>query len=122
MTEKFSFLDKDKKTYVHAKLYYDALSSEKELSLIDIDIQKMELSAHLSKFCKEHDKKEETDWVCQNAKPFRIYINSLKEIALFAYISSKIYYHDDFSYELFCRIVDVYDLRKKAIDSIKVDE
>lgn len=123
MKEKFSLLDKDKKTYNHVKKYFIAMIKEKDLNYVDIVIQKDELSNHLKQYCKEHDREEESNWVCKNAHPLRIYLNSLKEIAFFAFMDSRIHCHNDFSYDLFCKIIDIYDSKKQLIiESIRVEE
>lgn len=122
MSDKFSFLEKDKKTYNHVKMYFDAINNGASLNSVDILIQKQELECHLKKTCKEHDRIEETAWVMKNAAPFRCYLNSLKTVTLFAFLNSKIHLDDDISFTLFCRMVDIFNEEKSLIiESIRIE-
>lgn len=121
--ETFSYLEKDEKTYNHVKAYYEAMKKGINCYSIDCVLQKHELEDHLKRCRKEHDQEEQLNWINQNAEKFRSYINSLKTVALLAYVGSEIHHHNDFIFDLFCSYVDLYDKEKKIIvDTIRINE
>ena len=120
--EKFSLLEADRKTHHHVIEYFNAMLNNIDLFSVDMILQKRELELHLNKCHKEKDQEECLKWVEKNAKPFRIYINSLREIALFCYIDSKIYFRKELSWEVFCLIIEIWNKNKSIIDSIKTED
>ena len=78
----FCILEKDKKTFEYFKKYVTFLEEEKNTCLIlDNEIQSEEIQEHLRRTGSGIDgrKKEViSQWIKENARPFRDYLNSIK--------------------------------------------
>ena len=118
----FSLLDKDQKTYNHILEYYNGILNNVSVFSIDMILQKRELTEHLQRCTKEHDKDEICKWLEKNASPFRCYLNSLKSVALFCIMDRRINSKNNLSWDNFCKIVDIWREEKQLIiDTIKFE-
>ena len=119
---KFSKLEKDEKTFNHIQLYYDLIVRRTPLIEADLEIQRIELEHHLERCNKEFDATECSDWIGRNAEAFRAYINTLKVFTLFIYMENCLEYRSDIVWEIFCRMVDVFNEEKEIImETVKLN-
>ncbi|HOV15356.1 MAG TPA: hypothetical protein PK771_13805 [Spirochaetota bacterium] len=92
----FCKLEPDKKTYDYLKEYLDFLSKKEDfhnrsILYIDNKIQHQELHYHLNRInINPNDDSSERNnevekWIKENAKPFRMYLSSIKILACASY-------------------------------------
>ncbi len=128
----FSNLDPDNKTYSYLKEYLDFLSrsgnyaNKKSGNILSVDneIQSREIRDHLTRHNIDPDRdtpeknNEVEKWIKENAKPFRMYLSSIKILASYSYTKGFIYSatlnFDDF--QALCR--DFNYLKDILIDHI----
>jgi len=116
MKNKFSKLEKDDRTFSHVLLYYVAIVDKKSLMPVDMLIQERELKEHLKRCrLKETDLANCTNWIEDNHEAFRAYINTLKAFTLFIYMENRLEYREKVIWEIFCRMVDVFNEEKDII-------
>jgi hypothetical protein len=82
---------------------------------VDMLIQKRELEEHLNRCKKEQDSDECAKWIEDNSVAFRAYINTLKVFTLFIFMENKLEYREAVIWEIFCRMVDVFNAEKELI-------
>ena len=99
----FCHIENDEKTKHYVKLTIEALKDKKSLLTIDNIIQAHEMDRHCS--CSQDWDKNKLvcDWVSSNAKPFRIYLNTIKLISLFIIVED----------------IDIHSLDSKEFENIR---
>lgn len=118
----FSLLEKDEKTYIYVKRYLSYLKNKKgSLLKLQNDFQIEEIQIHL----KNHNIKGEEEsniesitWIKHHGDKFRIYLNSLKILALMALDCKCSCNKDDFSYVDFCKSVDIICNNRELVEDI----
>jgi len=114
---------KERKDYNYFKFYCNIVEEEKSVSdrcqKLDYEIQGKELLKHLEKN-KDliHDRAiEEIDWVCKNAKNFRMYLNTLKLVYVILDCENKDM--KNVSWEEFCEVCEkINQLKSSYLDNI----
>ena len=123
MSEPFSLLEKNEKTFEHVKEYYEALEKGIDPFTIDNIIQKRSLEEHLKRNCKESDQEECLNWINNNAGKFRNYLNSLRVFSLFLYFDTRMNYRKGLVWEIFCNYIEMWNLEKSIVlDSIRLEK
>lgn len=77
MTNNFSFLPKDKKTYNILKKYIEDIQNNIDLLVEDNNIQKEEIIEH-----QKNTGENGISWIQKYAKGERCYLNTIKELAI----------------------------------------
>ncbi|MFA5617492.1 MAG: hypothetical protein WDK95_11650 [Syntrophorhabdaceae bacterium] len=112
----FCYLEHDQKTFEYLKTYFE--KKDIDLGKVDIKIQEQEIKDHLKRNGKcESDNREICDWIDNNAKNFRQYLNTIKIIFLVCKISG--FELKDVTWEVFCRLEDkVNNLKDNVLEKI----
>jgi hypothetical protein len=123
---KFSRLDKTQKTFEHINLIYEAICNNVKILSIGNLIQKRELEDHLKRLgCIEGEKhqKECLEWIEKNAKPLRIYLNSLIDFSEFLYFDSRLNYRgSELIKELVYDAIDIWNESLEILEQIRLEE
>lgn len=96
----FSHLEKDEKTYKILIIYTNDFKIKKDISIDDNKIQCEEMKAH-NNSCGRNECEE---WIKQNAKKYRAYLNAIKVLATIIYCN-----RSEITWENFCYYVDRYN-------------
>ena len=121
MRYSFCFIEKNKNTFGHIQDYYNAIKRGKPTIVIDSSIQCKEIENFLSENNLTPDDREAINkWIQANSSHIRSYLNSIKMLALYFFISSKSSGKAKiFSFDLFCKIADLWNERKiNFIDTV----
>lgn len=119
----FCYLEKDEKTFDYVKHYLQVMKNGESTTPLDITIQRLEIEHHLNANGISHtDRKAISEWIENNSANFRIYLNSLKMVALFIYYVKKAEHlaeENQISFDLFTEAVAYWNERKiEVADSI----
>lgn len=119
----FCYLEKDQKTFDYVKQYLQVMKKGESTTPLDITIQRLEIEHHLqANNISYSDRKAISEWIDKNSPNFRIYLNSLKMVALFIYYVKKAEHFAEeaqISFELFAEAVAYWNERKiEVADSI----
>jgi hypothetical protein len=126
---KFSYIEKDLKTYNYIKEFIDFFEKKESEDIISLenDIQSREIKTHLylnkiPDWDKNKQNKEKILWSDKYGEDFRHYLNAMKIIALvFVLKDYECFFqcvNREFTFDNFCKIVDDYNrLKFKLIDS-----
>ncbi len=74
----FSCLEPDKKTFEIIQSYMEIIQKHQEFNDFDMKLQIKEIQDHNYRHCKD----ESLQWIDQFAYGYRLYLNTIKEIAL----------------------------------------
>ncbi len=121
----FCELEPDQKTfeYIQYYLHYYQDNQDCDFLLLDKEIQMNELqwhldSRHLSNY--EAKTKEALDWIRENAKPFRSYLNTIKMVFVVWHCMGNEW--KDITWEEFCKIRNrMNDIKNVCLDTIFVE-
>jgi hypothetical protein len=123
---KFSKLDKTQKTFSHIKLIYDAICNNVKILSVGNLIQKRELEEHLKNMdCLEGEKHQEEclKWIEKNARPLRIYLNSLIDFSEYLYFDSQLNYRGkELIEELVYDAIDIWNENLEILEQIRLEE
>lgn len=101
----FCKLEKDWKTYQILNTYFEDHKIKKDLDQEDNNIQVLEIEDHNKRNNKDvHDSDEAIKWITCHGKNYRLYLDSIKELAMIIYCS-----RSTASWENFCYFVDRYN-------------
>lgn len=119
----FCILEQDKKTFEYFKLYVEFLEKENNTCLIlDNKIQSDEIREHLRRSGRDiilgREKKDIiSQWIKENARPFRDYLNSIKLVYVVWTCMGKAW--KDITWEEFVSIGERLNaLKHKCLDTI----
>jgi hypothetical protein len=110
----FCYLEEDYKTLEYLKLYFQENTN---LLSIDNKIQVKEIQQHLQTHCNYKKDYEIDNWIKENGKKFRDYLNTIKLI----YFSCKILdlKFEDLTWEKFCNLErKVNSCKENILDKI----
>jgi len=102
----FCKLEKDEKTYKILKLYYDDYKNNQIVGNEDNRIQCEEMEIHN----RRQGKDDTFNWIVDNAKKYRKYLNTIKHLCSIFYCSNV-----ELNWENFCDYVDMHNKCEEII-------
>jgi hypothetical protein len=120
---KFCYLESDDKTYQYINVYYTVIKDNNYNTIFNLDneIQKIEIENHCKRcnISEENKNVEILNWIDNNGKNFRIYLNTIKIAAfLFYFENSKKNITDINSEDLKTFIKRFNEIKEKLIDTL----